>query len=89
MQSIQYFGDPFKLVPINDIAEIADKLTRNEVVTSNEMRAIIGLKPSKNPKADQLINSNMPQPQPLQDQPEQPAESNVVPIQTASKAVNH
>lgn len=88
-QSIQYFGDPFKLVPINDIAEIADKLTRNEIVTSNEMRAIIGLKPSKNPKADQLINSNMPQPQPQPEQPEQPAESNVVPIQTASKAVNH
>jgi Phage portal protein len=72
-QSIQYFGDPFKLVPINDIAEIADKLTRNEVVTANEMRAIIGLKPSNNPKADQLINSNMPQPAP-------PAEPEAAPI---------
>jgi hypothetical protein len=60
-QSIMYFNDPFKLVPISQIAEIADKLTRNEVVSSNEIRGVLGFKPSKDPKADKLINSNMPQ----------------------------
>ena len=60
-QSINYFRDPFKLVPINNIAEIADKFTRNEILTSNEIRGIIGFKPSKDPKADQLINSNLNQ----------------------------
>ena len=62
-QSIMAFRDPFKMVPIADLAEIADKLTRNEVVTSNEMRGFMGIKPSQDPKADQLVNSNMPQPQ--------------------------
>lgn len=61
-QSIMYFRDPFKLVPINNIAEIADKFTRNCVLTSNEIRQIIGMKPSKDPKADQLVNSNISQP---------------------------
>lgn len=61
-QSIVYFRDPFKLVPVNDIAEIADKFTRNEILTSNEIRQIIGIKPSDDPKADQLINSNISQP---------------------------
>jgi hypothetical protein len=61
-QSIKYFRDPFKLVPIADIAEIADKFTRNEIASANDMRAAIGWKPSKDPKADQLRNSNMPQP---------------------------
>ena len=61
-QSIAYFRDPFKLVPVNDIAEIADKFTRNEILTSNEIRQIIGIKPSDDPKADQLINSNISQP---------------------------
>ena len=61
-QSISYFRDPFKLVPVNNIAEIADKLTRNEILTSNEIRQIIGMKPSDDPKADQLINSNISQP---------------------------
>lgn len=61
-QSIVFFRDPFKLVPVNDIAEIADKFTRNEIMTSNEIRQIIGMKPSKDPKADQLINSNISQP---------------------------
>lgn len=60
-QSILYFRDPFKLVPINDIAEIADKFTRNEILSSNEIRAAIGIKPSREPKADKLVNSNMPQ----------------------------
>lgn len=60
-QSICYFRDPFKLVPVNDIAEIADKFTRNEIMTSNEIRQIIGMKPSSDPKADQLRNSNINQ----------------------------
>lgn len=60
-QSIEHFRDPFKLVPLSVIAEIADKLTRNEVVSSNDIRRIIGMKPSKDPKANQLRNSNMPQ----------------------------
>lgn len=59
-QSIMYFRDPFKLIPIANIAEIADKLARNEILTSNELRQIMGFKPSKDPKADQLVNSNMP-----------------------------
>lgn len=58
-QSIQFFSDPFKLVPVNNIAEIADKFTRNEIMTSNEIRQIIGMKPSNDPKADQLLNSNL------------------------------
>ena len=60
-QSIRYYRDPFKLVPVSDLAEIADKLTRNEILTSNEMRQIIGMKPSDDPKADMLINSNINQ----------------------------
>ena len=60
-QTIMAFRDPFKLVPINNIAEIADKFTRNEILTSNEIRQIIGFKPSDDPKADQLINSNIAQ----------------------------
>lgn len=60
-QSVTYFRDPFKLVPVADIAEIADKLTRNEILSSNEVRSIVGFKPAKDPKADQLRNSNMPQ----------------------------
>lgn len=61
-QSIKFFRDPFKLVPINDIADIADKFTRNEILSSNELRSIIGFKPSTDPKADELRNSNMPAP---------------------------
>ena len=61
-QSIEFFRDPFKLVPIGDLAEIADKFTRNEIMTSNEIRQIIGMKPSKDPKADKLVNSNLNQP---------------------------
>lgn len=60
-QTISYFRDPFKLVPVNDIAEIADKFTRNEIMTSNEIRQVIGMKPSDDPKADELINSNISQ----------------------------
>ena len=58
-QTIMAFRDPFKLVPIDNIAEVADKFTRNEILTSNEVRQIIGFKPSDDPRADQLINSNI------------------------------
>lgn len=60
-QSIMFFRDPFRLVPVNDIAEIADKFTRNEILTSNEVRQIVGMKPSEDPKADELNNSNLRQ----------------------------
>lgn len=61
-QTILFFRDPFKLVPVNNLAEIADKFTRNEIMTSNEFRQIVGMKPSSDPKADKLINSNISQP---------------------------
>lgn len=60
LQSIEFFRDPFKLVPVANIAEIADKFTRNEIATANEIRSIVGWKPHADPKADALINSNMP-----------------------------
>lgn len=59
-QSIKFFQDHFKLVPVNNIADIADKFTRNEILTANEIRSILGIKPSDDPKADELRNSNMP-----------------------------
>lgn len=68
-QSILFFRDPFRLVPINDIAEIADKMTRNEIMTSNEIRQKIGMKPSKDPKADELRNSNLSAPKEEGNQP--------------------
>lgn len=61
-QTIAFFRDVFKLVPVDNIAEIADKFTRNEIMTSNEIRQAIGMKPSDDPKADQLVNSNISQP---------------------------
>lgn len=61
-QSIMFFRDPFKLVPVSQLAEIADKFTRNEIATSNEMRQAIGWKPSKDPKADELRNKNLSEP---------------------------
>ena len=60
-QAIAYFRDPFRLVPVNEIAEIADKFTRNEIMTSNEIRQIVGMKPSKDPNADELRNKNLSQ----------------------------
>ena len=60
-QSIMFFRDPFKLVPVVSIAEIADKFTRNEIVSSNEIRQVIGMKPSTDPKADELRNKNLNQ----------------------------
>lgn len=70
-QSIDYFRDPFKLVPVSKMGEIADKFARNEIFSSNEIRQFMGVKPSKDPKADQLVNSNMPQ-----NQPQTPAQTN-------------
>ena len=58
-----FFQDPFKLTPLESMAEIADKLTRNEILSSNEVRQKMGFKPSKDPKADQLVNSNIAQPE--------------------------
>lgn len=60
-QSIMYFYDPFSLIPVDQLAEIADKFTRNEILSSNEMRQIVGRPPAKDEKADQLRNSNMPE----------------------------
>ena len=71
-QTIMYFRDPFKLVPVNDIAEIADKFTRNEIMTSNEIRQIVGMKPSKDPDADELRNKNLNKSAEEMKQPQQP-----------------
>lgn len=60
-ERVKYFRNPFKLIPVAQLAEVADKFTRNEIFSSNEIRGFIGVPPSKDPKADQLINSNMPQ----------------------------
>lgn len=77
-QTITFFRDPFKLVPVNNIADIADKFTRNEIMTSNEIRQVIGMKPSDDPKANELRNSNLNHPEEgedqAQDQPENPPE---------------
>lgn len=61
-QTVMYFMDPFKLVPVSNLADIADKFTRNEILSSNEVRQIIGMKPSDDPKADELLNKNISQP---------------------------
>lgn len=58
-QSIMFFRDPFRLAPVSMIAEMADKFTRNEIMTPNEIRQVIGMKPSKDPKSDQLVNRNI------------------------------
>lgn len=75
-QSILYFRDPFKLTPAEQFAEISDKLTRNEIATSNEIRQVIGWKPSKDPKADKLINSNITQPSDSSEERPQPTDMN-------------
>ena len=67
-QSISYFRDPFKLVPVADIAEIADKFTRNEIASSNDIRQIIGWIPSSDPRADELRNKNLSEPASVQEQ---------------------
>jgi hypothetical protein len=62
LQSILFFRDPFKLVPVDQLAEIADKFTRNEIMSSNEVRQVVGMKPSNDPKADELKNKNLREP---------------------------
>lgn len=62
-QSVRFFRDPFKLIPITKLADLADKFTRNEVLTSNEVRQIVGMKPASDPGADELRNKNMPMPE--------------------------
>jgi hypothetical protein len=73
-QSIVFFRSPFKLVPVAELAKFADTFTRNEIMTSNEFRQIVGLKPSTDPKADQLINSNISQPNAGQEMMDYPPE---------------
>lgn len=75
-QAVKFFRDPFRLVPVSQIAEIADKFTRNEIMTSNEIRQVIGMKPSDDPKADELVNSNINHPEegqqpPMEEYPEE------------------
>ena len=77
-QTIMFFDNPFKLASMADLAEIADKFTRNEIVTSNEFRSFLGIKPSKDPKADELRNSNMPEPIPPPDPAQQPIRTTAV-----------
>lgn len=69
-QSIMFFRDPFRLVPLNDMAEIADKFTRNEIMTSNEIRQVVGMRPADDPKADELRNSNINHPDEQEEVPE-------------------
>ena len=76
-QSFLFFRDPFKLVPVNDIANVADTFTRNEILSSNEIRQLIGIKPSSDPKADMLRNSNLNQAdQEIVQEEETPSEHN-------------
>ena len=87
-QSIQFFRDPFKLVPVSQIAEIADKFTRNEIMTKNEIRSVIGMRPSNDPKANELINSNLNHPDSGQAQPQiQPQEGEVQEPQVPEQAI--
>lgn len=81
-QTLMFFRDPFKLVPVNDLAEIADKFTRNEILTSNEIRQIVGRQPSNDPKADKLVNSNVRQPDEI------PKNQNGVPNEENSELTN-
>ena len=76
-ERIRYFRNPFKLVPLKDLAEIVDKFSRNEILSPNEIRGFIGLAPSKDPNADKLMNSNMPQQEkPTGDNPSSTLEGN-------------
>jgi Phage portal protein len=82
-QDVKFFRDPFRLVPIENIAEIADKFTRNEIMSSNEIRQVVGLSPHSDPKADKLINSNMPAANPdrtASNGAEDPAKVDLAPI---------
>ncbi len=89
-ESISFFRDPFKLVPVSQIAEIADKFTRNEIMTSNEIRQIIGMKPSKDPKADELRNKNLSQSKVDQQAPTIPTKADqTVEVNTTKKEENN
>lgn len=74
-ESILFFRDPFKLVPVNQMAEIADKFTRNEIMSSNEIRQVVGLKPSDDPNADELRNKNLSEPKDKEEEPHEQAGS--------------
>jgi hypothetical protein len=82
-EQIKFFQNPFRLVLVKDLAEIADKFTRNEIMTANEIRGVIGMKPSKDPKADELRNSNMPQQDTTSE--EQPTETGTNPLERNSQ----
>lgn len=87
LQSIMFFRDPFKLVPVNSIADIADKFTRNEIMTSNEIRQKIGMRPADDPKANQLVNSNIAQAK--EDvPPETPEQGPLVPEPSGDNVLN-
>lgn len=77
-QSIEFFREPFKLVPVNELAEIADKMTRNEILSSNEVRALIGFRPVDDPKAEVLRNKNLPE---IVDKPAEPVPQDKTPKQ--------
>ena len=87
-----FFRDPFRLVPVNDMAEIVDKFTRNEILSSNEVRAILGYKPSDDPRADELRNKNLNDPNagmmPMDDMGEQYPEEVTNPLDTPMSEVN-
>lgn len=77
LQSISFFRDPFKLVPVTDLAEISDKMTRNEIMSSNEVRQIIGMKPSDDPAADELRNKNLSEPKEGNESPDEVTEEKI------------
>ena len=81
-QSIMFFKDPFKIVPITQLASMADTFTRNEIMSSNEFRQIIGLKPSDDPKADELRNKNLNQS--VEDSRSVPIDENEQPVCAAA-----
>lgn len=85
-QTIMFFRDPFKLVPVTEIAKIADTFTRNTIMTSNEIRQIVGMRPSDDPKADMLINSNLSQPNPANQPPSNADDENATDEDTALSA---
>jgi hypothetical protein len=76
-QTIMFFANPFKYVTMDNIAEIGDKMTRNEIMTSNEMRQIVGLKPSKDPSADELRNKNLNRPESATSEPDLTSDSDL------------
>lgn len=87
-QSISFFRDPFKLVPVNDIAEIADKFTRNEIMTSNEIRQVVGMKPSDDPRADELRNKNLSAPSDSDQQSEEMPIAEVNSVEESASDLN-